>query len=165
LAARPLKFILFVDDLSFTEDEGEYREMKALLEGGLETRPKNVLVYATSNRRHLVQENFADRQVTGYDLNSEDVRYMDTLQEKLSLADRFGITVTFVTPDQGRYLAIVEKMAEERGLVIDNEELYSRALKWELNFNARSARTARQFIDYLEGRLALEGKKTLTKKR
>ncbi len=153
LAQRPLKFILFVDDLSFTEDEGQYREMKALLEGGLETRPHNVLVYATSNRRHLVQENFSDRQITGYDQNSDDVRFMDTLQEKLSLADRFGITVTFITPDQSRYLAIVEKMATERGLAIAAEELRERALKWELNFNARSARTARQFIDYLEGRL------------
>lgn len=156
LAGRPLKFILFVDDLSFSEQEGQYRELKALLEGGLEARPKNVLVYATSNRRHLVQENFADREITGYDPFQDDVRHMDTLQEKLSLADRFGISVTFAAPDQKRYLTIVEKMARERKLDISREELEQRALKWEMSFNARSARTARQFIDYLEGQLALE---------
>lgn len=156
LARRPQKFILFVDDLSFTEGEGEYRELKALLEGGLETKPRNVLVYATSNRRHLVQESFADRNVTGFDPDNEDVRYMDTVQEKLSLADRFGIAITFSAPDQKRYLAIVDKLARERGLEIPSEELHSRALKWELSFNARSARTAKQFIDFLEGQLGLE---------
>jgi len=156
LADRPQRFILFVDDLSFTEQEGQYRELKALLEGGLEARPKNVLVYATSNRRHLVQERFSDRQITGHDQEQDDVRYMDTMQEKLSLADRFGITVTFAAPDQKRYLAIVEKMARERGIDIPVEELHQRALKWEMSFNARSARTARQFVDFLEGQLALE---------
>lgn len=155
LAERPQKFILYIDDLSFSEEEGQYRELKALLEGGLESRPRNVLVYATSNRRHLVKESFADRKITGYDSENEDVRYMDTLQEKLSLADRFGITVTFMAPDQKRYLAIIEKMVEERGIEISREELIQHALKWELSFNARSARTARQFVDFLEGQLAL----------
>lgn len=159
LAERPQKFILYVDDLSFSEEEGQYRELKALLEGGIEARPRNVLVYATSNRRHLVKESFTDRKITGYDTENEDVRYMDTMQEKLSLADRFGITVTFMAPDQKRYLAIIEKMVEERGLNISRENLHQRALKWELSFNARSARTARQFIDYLEGQLALGQKK------
>jgi len=156
LAGWPQKFILFVDDLSFDEQEGQYRELKALLEGGLEARPRNVLVYATSNRRHLVRENFTDRRISGFDPENEDVRAMDTLQEKLSLADRFGITVTFISPDQKTYLAIVEKMAAERGIDIPKEELQQRALKWEMSFNARSARTARQFVDYLEGQLALE---------
>lgn len=157
LAGRPQKFILFVDDLSFSDREGQYRELKAMLEGGLEARPRNVLVYATSNRRHLVQENFSDRKEIGFDPDNEDVRAMDTLEEKLSLADRFGITVTFMAPDQRRYLTIVEKMAKERGIKIPAEELRQRALKWEMSFNARSARTARQFVDYLEGQLALEG--------
>lgn len=156
LAERPQRFILFIDDLSFTQDEGQYRELKALLEGGLETKPNNVIVYATSNRRHLVQESFSDKAITGYDVENEEVRFMDTIQEKLSLADRFGITVTFVAPDQKRYLTIVQKMAQERGLKVDTDELSERALKWELNNNSRSARTARQFIDYLEGQLALE---------
>lgn len=153
LSDRPQKFILFIDDLSFTEQEGQYRELKAILEGGVEARPRNVLIYATSNRRHLVQETFSDRE---YTLENEDVRRMDTQQEKLSLADRFGITVTFAAPDQKRYLAIVEKLVEERGLKIPLEELHQRALKWELSFNTRSGRTARQFVDFLEGQLALE---------
>lgn len=158
LAERPQHFILFIDDLSFNQGEGQYRELKALLEGGLEAKPNNVLVYATSNRRHLVQESFNDKAITGYDLENDDVRFMDTIQEKLSLADRFGITVTFVAPDQKRYLTIVEKMAQEKRLNIDPVELSRRALKWELNNNSRSARTARQFIDFLEGQLALENK-------
>jgi predicted AAA+ superfamily ATPase len=155
LAEHPQKFILFIDDLSFTEQEGQFRELKALLEGGLEVRPQNVLVYATSNRRHLVQESFADKKITGYDPDNEDVRYMDTVQEKLSLADRFGITVTYTSPDQIRYLKIIEKMAKERRLEISPEELKEKALRWELKYNARSARTAKQFIDNLEGQLAL----------
>lgn len=155
LAQRPQRFILYVDDLSFSQDEGQYRELKALLEGGLEAKPDNVLVYATSNRRHLIQESFNDKAITGYDPDNEDVRFMDTVQEKLSLADRFGITVTFAAPDQKRYLAIVARLAEERNLQIDPPELERLALKWELNNNTRSARTARQFIDYLEGQLGL----------
>lgn len=158
LAVRPQRFIIFVDDLSFNEDEGEYRELKALLEGGIEARPDNVLVYATSNRRHLIKESFADRKITGYDPDDEDVRYMDTLQEKLSLADRFGITVTFAAPDQKKYLAIVEKMARERGLAIEKEELFQLALKWEISYNSRSGRTARQFIDFLEGQLGMQNR-------
>lgn len=162
LANRPQKFILFVDDLSFNDNEGEYREMKALLEGGVESKPKNVLVYATSNRRHLVCEKGSDRLYTGDYADDDEIRRMDTLQEKLSLADRFGIAVTFSAPDQKRYLAIVEKLVSDRGLVIEAEELRQRAIKWELSFNARSARTARQFVDFLEGQLGIE--KGLTNK-
>lgn len=159
LAGRSQQFILFIDDLSFNEQESQYRELKALLEGGLEARPRNVLVYATSNRRHLVQESFADREITGIDPDLEDVRYMDTLEEKLSLADRFGITVTFTSPDKKRYLAIVEKLAADRDLQVDKDELHQRALKWEMSFNSRSARTAKQFIDFMEGQLALDKEK------
>lgn len=155
LAFRAQRFIIFIDDLSFANDEGEYRALKAMLEGSLEARPANVLIYATSNRRHLVQENFNDKKVTGFDPNNEDIHFMDTVQEKLSLADRFGITVTFAAPDQKRYLAIVEQLARERCLKIEVDELAQRALKWELNNNSRSARTAKQFIDFLEGKLAL----------
>lgn len=158
LVGRPQKFILFIDDLSFSSEEGQYRELKALLEGSLAKKPDNVLVYATSNRRHLIQESFADRQNdNGYKQTADDdVRLMDTIQEKFSLADRFGITVTFTSPDQERYLKIVEKLAAERRLAIGREELRQSALKWELRFNARSARTAKQFIDYLEGKLGLK---------
>lgn len=158
LVGRPQKFILFIDDLSFSAEEGQFRELKAILEGSLEKRPANVLVYATSNRRHLIQESFADRQhnVVGRQNENDDVRLMDTIQEKFSLADRFGITVTFTSPDQERYLKIVEQLAAERRLDIEREELRQSALKWELRFNARSARTAKQFIDYLEGKLGLK---------
>lgn len=149
LRERPLRFIIFVDDLSFEESEVEYKELKAVLEGGLESRPSNVLIYATSNRRHLVRERFSDREpVPGQD---GDVRGNDTIQEKLSLADRFGITVLFPTPDQALYLDIVRGLAEQRGLSLGRHELERRALLWEAWHNGRSGRTARQFIDHISG--------------
>ncbi|WP_114638038.1 ATP-binding protein [Desulfolucanica intricata] len=150
LRNRAGKFILFVDDLSFEDHEVEYKDMKAILEGGIEARPSNVLIYATSNRRHLVKEYFADRKNT-----SDEVRMGDSVQEKLSLADRFGITVVFTTPDQNRYLEIVEGLARQRELDINFHELRRRALQWELWHNGRSGRTARQFIDHLTGELVL----------
>jgi predicted AAA+ superfamily ATPase len=156
LSHRALKFIIYLDDLAFVGQEDQYRELKAVLEGGLSNMPANVRIYATSNRRHLVQERFQDKDITGVLAESEDVRFMDTLQEKLSLADRFGMTVTFIAPDQKRYLAIVRQLAESRGIQLPEEELARRALNWEIRQNVRSPRTARQFIDALEGELALE---------
>jgi predicted AAA+ superfamily ATPase len=135
--------------------EDEYRELKAILEGSLFHLPPNVLIYATSNRRHLVQERFHDKEITGVLADSDDIRFMDTLQEKLSLADRFGLTVTFIAPDQKRYLAIVRHLAQKRGISMAPEEISRQALEWALRQNIRSPRTARQFIDGLEGRLAL----------
>jgi predicted AAA+ superfamily ATPase len=155
LSNRALKFIVYLDDLAFVGQEDQYRELKAVLEGSLSDMPANVLIYATSNRRHLVQERFQDKDVTGVLAESEDVRFMDTLQEKLSLADRFGMTVTFIAPDQKRYLAIVRQLAESRGIRLSGEELCRRALNWEIRQNVRSPRTAKQFIDALEGELAL----------
>ncbi len=142
------RFILFVDDLSFEENETDYKFLKALLEGGLEPRPANVLIYATSNRRHLVKETFADRQ-------AQEVRSMDTLQEKLSLADRFGITVIFPTPDQQLFLKIVAGLAQKRNLPLKPEQLRQRALQWSAWHNGRSPRAARQLVDQLEGELAM----------
>ena len=113
LRRRPQRFILFIDDLSFEESETEYKELKAVLEGGLENRPANVLIYATSNRRHLVKENFTDRQPV-LEPNGE-VRPADTVQEKLSLADRFGITVLYTAPDRKLYLDIVREGSQARG--------------------------------------------------
>lgn len=153
LRNRRQKFILFVDDLSFEDNEVSYKDLKAILEGGLEARPDNVLIYATSNRRHLVKERFADRQFT-----DDEVRKSDTLQEKLSLSDRFGITVIFPSPDQEGYLAIVEGLARQRGLSIHPDDLRQMALQWELWHNGRSGRTARQFIDHLTGELAIKKK-------
>lgn len=150
LGEQPEHFILFVDDLSFDEQETGYKDLKAVLEGGLEVRPANVLVYATSNRRHLVLERQSDRAQPGDD----ELHGFDTVQEKLSLADRFGITLTFVTPDQERYLDIVRGLAQRRRLAIPDEQLRARALQWATRHNGRSGRSARQFIDDLTGELA-----------
>ncbi len=150
----PQRFILFVDDLSFEDSELNYKDLKAVLEGGLEVRPPNVVIYATSNRRHLIKERFEERGVPRKQAGEDEVHQQDTTQEKLSLADRFGITVTFTSPDQQTYLEIVAGLARKRGLDIDPTVLKKRALKWELWQNARSGRTARQFIDYLEAELA-----------
>lgn len=151
---RKFKFIIFIDDLSFEEHEVEYKHIKALLEGGLKARPSNVLVYATSNRRHLVRELASDRSSTGYQYNDRnEISPTDTMQEKLSLADRFGITLTFIAPNQKGYLEMIEAMAKERGLNIGRELLHEKALTWEKRYNGRSGRTAKQFIDDLEGYL------------
>lgn len=142
LAQQPQKFILFIDDLSFEDTELAYKALKTVLEGGVEKRPDNVLIYATSNRRHLIRENFAERQ-------GDEVHVRDTLDEKLSLSDRFGITITFPSPDQTEYLRIVEELAVQEGLTVDKDQLRQQALRWVMMHNARSGRTARQFIDYL----------------
>lgn len=150
LRDRPQRFIVFVDDLSFEEQETDYKHLKALLEGSVEARPENVLVYATSNRRHLVRERFSDRNEA-----QDEVRREDTVQEKLSLADRFGLTVVFPSPDQARYLEIVEGLARQEGLQVPRDMLRQEALRWLLWHNDRSARTARQFIDDMLGRAGL----------
>lgn len=147
----PQKFILFIDDLSFEDGSGAYTSLKAVLEGGLESRPSNVVIYATSNRKHLIKEKFSDRAGLISGNASDEVRAVDTMQEKLSLSDRFGITVTFSTPDQKQYLEIVEGLAKSRALRITKEELHRKAVQWEMWYNARSPRTATQFIDWLEG--------------
>ncbi|MFN8005763.1 MAG: ATP-binding protein [Terriglobia bacterium] len=149
LRGRPEYFIVFVDDLSFEEGETQYKTLKAVLEGSLEARPRNVVVYATSNRRHLIKENFSDRVLD----NSGEVRPQDTLQEKVSLSDRFGIQLVFVAPDQDEYLRIVRSMAQRRQFSLADEELTRKALLWVQRHNTRSGRTARQFIDYLGGEL------------
>lgn len=148
---RHRPFILFIDDLSFEEGDTAYKELKAVLEGTLEGRPRNVLVYATSNRRHLIQQHFADRRVTFGD--DGEINPQDTVQEKLSLADRFGITVIFPTPDQSKYLRIVSGIAKRRGIDLPQEVLHQKALRWAAWNNGRSARTAQRFVDYLIGEL------------
>jgi predicted AAA+ superfamily ATPase len=145
LRGRGVRFVLFVDDLSFEEHEVEYKALKALLEGSIEGPPENVRVYATSNRRNLIRERFSDR-----DDGSDDVHARDTMQEKLSLAARFGLRVTFPPPDQARYLQIVAALAQRRGLQIPAQDLQNRALLWDRWHAGRSGRTARQFVDELE---------------
>ncbi|OPZ74767.1 MAG: hypothetical protein BWY80_00450 [Firmicutes bacterium ADurb.Bin456] len=149
LRQQPQRFIIYMDDLSFEESEVEYKELKAVLEGGLTARPHNVLIYATSNRRHLVRERFSDRD-TGDELHSND-----TVQEKLSLADRFGVTIFFTTPDKALYLKIVRELAGQAGLALGSSELERRALLWASWHNGLSGRTARQFIENLSGELHL----------
>ncbi len=143
---RNYKFILYLDDLSFEEDEVEYKYLKAVIEGGLERRPDNVLIYATSNRRHLVREEFADKIGRRDDLHASD-----TVQEKLSLYARFGVSIFFVAPDKKEFEAIVWALAQRNGLETSREELLAEANKWEMNHGGRTGRTAQQFIDHLLG--------------
>ena len=146
---RNYRFIIYMDDLSFEEFETEYKYLKAVIEGGLEVRPENVLIYATSNRRHLIRELWSDR--TDMEHN-QDVHHSDTMQEKLSLADRFGITIGYFAPDQNEYFDIVSGIAGEYPeLKLDEEELHNEARKWEIANGGRSGRVARQFVDYLLG--------------
>jgi len=153
LRGRRERFVLFVDDLSFEEHETQYKALKAALEGSLEARAENVVLYATSNRRHLVSERFVDRQRASLE---DDVHPEDAAQEKLSLADRFGVHAPFLIPDQDRYLEIVAGLAVRYGLRVPAGELRRRALVWSQWHNGLSCRTARQFIDALYGETMLE---------
>ncbi|TGE39016.1 ATP-binding protein [Desulfosporosinus fructosivorans] len=157
LMNRTQKFIIFVDDLVFGDNEENYTSLKAVLEGGLESKTPNIVIYATSNRRHLVKEYFSERAGLQSGNHNEEVHAGDSMQEKLSLADRFGISVVFSSPDQNRYLKIVEGIAASRHLTIDKERLQREALQWALWYNGRSARTARQFVDWIEGQYIIEG--------
>ena len=153
LSKRKQKFIIFIDDLSFEDSEESYTALKAVLEGGVESKPNNVIIYATSNRRHLIREKFSDRAGLTSSNPDDEIRATDTIQEKLSLSDRFGITIVFSSPDKSKYLEIVKGLAEKRSLNVDTEFLHREALKWELWYNGRSPRTAKQFVDWLEGQL------------
>lgn len=144
LKNKKQKFIIFVDDLIFDENEDSYSALKTILEGRVENRPDNIIIYATTNRRHLVTEKFSDR---------DDIHSKDTMEEKLSLADRFGITISFFTPDQKEFLKIVDGIANTRGIKVEEEYLHKEALKWEKWHNGRSPRSANQFIDWLQGEL------------
>jgi hypothetical protein len=152
LRAVPQKFILFVDDLSFEEDEAAYKALKVVMEGHLTARPQNLVVYATSNRRHLIREFFADRPAPR---DGDEVHAWDTVQEKLSFSDRFGLTLTFEPANQATYLQIVQHLAQQSGLTVVPAELEFRALQWATRHNGRSGRTARQFIDFLQAEVAL----------
>lgn len=144
---RNYKFIIYMDDLSFEDFEIEYKYLKAVIEGGLEKKPKNVLIYATSNRRHLVREKFSDKEERRDDLHASD-----TVQEKLSLVSRFGVTIFFAAPDKKEFQNIVKVLAERYGVTMQEDELLLEANKWELAHGGLSGRTAQQFIDYLLGK-------------
>ncbi len=152
LRDRNYKFIIFMDDLSFEDYETEYKYLKAVIEGGLEVRPDNVLLYATSNRRHLVREKWSDKADRDDDLHTND-----TVQEKLSLAARFGLSILYISPNKKEFDNIVKVLAEKHGLTIPEDQLLLEANRWELRHGGLSGRTAQHFITYLTGSKNSEG--------
>ena len=146
IAALPMKFIVFIDDISFSREDDTYASLKAVLEGGLAARPENTLIYATSNRRHLLRETFSDRA-------GDEIHLGDTIQESLSLADRFGLSINFMLPDKAQFLEIVRQLAVQRGLENDLGELEAGAERWATQRGGRSPRCARQYIRFAESRI------------
>ena len=145
---RNYRFIIYMDDLSFEEFEIEYKYLKAVIEGGMETKPDNVLIYATSNRRHLIRETWSDRSD-----KDEELHRSDTVQEKLSLAARFGVSINYSKPTQQEYFQIVTNLAKKYPEIkLSDKELCAEANKWELSHGGISGRTAQQFINYIAGK-------------
>lgn len=144
VSKNPLKFILFIDDLSFTEDDDDFAALKAILEGSVSSTADNLVIYATSNRRHLIKESFSSRE-------GDDIHFNDTMQELLSLSDRFGIRVVFQKPDKNLYLNVVEDLAEQYNLSMPVEEVKKKAETFALERGGRSPRAAKQFIEMLKG--------------
>lgn len=142
LSDNPLKFILFIDDLSFQKDDDNFSALKAILEGSVSSKSKNIVIYATSNRRHLVKEKFSDRE-------GDDVHFNDTVQETMSLSDRFGIHITFNKPNKETYLDIVRGLANKKGIKCDTAELEIKAEQFALEKGSRSARAAKQFVEII----------------
>jgi len=142
LSENPLKFILFIDDLSFQKGDDNYSSLKAVLEGSVSAKSRNVVIYATSNRRHLVKETFSDRE-------ADDVHRNDTMQELLSLSERFGLQVTFQKPDKAAYLNIVCHLADAAGVTVERSNLEAMAERFALGRGGRSCRAARQFVEGL----------------
>jgi len=145
---RNYRFVIYMDDLSFEEFEIEYKFLKAVIEGGVETKPENILIYATSNRRHLIKETWNDRS----DMEKDgEIHRSDTMEEKLSLVNRFGVTIYFSKPNRKEFHHIVIELARKMNLNIPEEKLIAEANKWEMHQNGVSGRTAQQFVDYLAG--------------
>lgn len=146
---RNYRFIIYMDDLSFEEFETEYKFLKAVIEGGVETKPENVLIYATSNRRHLVKETWGDRS----DISDDELHHSDTMQEKLSLVARFGISICYERPSQKEYFAMVIALAKRYpSITLSEEELCAEARKWELSHGGISGRAAQQLMNYLSSK-------------
>ena len=139
LAGRQQRFILFIDDLAFDQDDRTYSVMKTILEGGLERRPANVAIYATSNRRHLVRQTFSDRA-------GDEVDAFETISEKTALAERFGLRIPYLALNKNEFLDLVETMAARCGVQMEREQLRSEAGRWEMRHPGRTPRTAKQFI-------------------
>ncbi len=147
---RNYKFIIYMDDLSFEEFEVEYKFLMAVIEGGVYTRPDNILIYATTNRLHLIKENWNDRDDMEH---GGGIHRSDTMEEKLSLVNRFGVTIGFSKPSQKEYFHIVKELADRVGITMEEKELFAEANKWELSHGGISGRTAQQFINYLLGQM------------
>lgn len=145
---RNYKFVIYMDDLSFEEHEIEYKFLKAVIEGGVETKPENILIYATSNRRHLIKETWNDRNDQD---NSNDKHHSDTVEEKLSLVNRFGVTISYSKPSPKEFMNIVIELARRSGITMSDDELRLEANRWELRHGGLSGRTAQQFINHLLG--------------
>lgn len=143
IADNPLKFIIFIDDLSFSSDDADFGALKAVLEGSISSKASNAVIYATSNRRHLVKESFADR-------DGDDIHARDTREELASLSERFGLKVTFLKPDKDTYLKIVEYLAGQYGVSMDKDELFTKAEAYALRRSGRSGRAARHFVEMLK---------------
>ena len=149
---RNYRFIIYMDDLSFEEFEIEYKFLKAVIEGGMETKPDNVLIYATSNRRHLIRETWSDRS----DMSQDELHRSDTMQEKLSLVARFGVTINYSKPTKKEFNNIVVELAKRYPeITLTEEELMAKANMWEMSHGGVSGRTAQQFINYLAGKTPL----------
>ncbi len=140
------RFIIFLDDLSFEENEPEYKYLKSAMEGGVESRPENVLIYATSNRRHLIHETWRDRTDAAEDLYRDD-----SLNETISLSDRFGLIIHYYAPTQSEYLEIIRHMLQKKNIALDDETLRIEGLRWEMSHSGRNGRTAQQFVNYYLG--------------
>ena len=143
LSGRKQRFILFIDDLAFDQDDHTYSVVKTILEGGLERRPVNVAIYATSNRRLLVRQTFSDRA-------GDEVDRQETIQEKAALSDRFGLRIPYLALSKAEFLDLVQSLADQRGLAMDREELRRRAIQWDMRFPSRTPRGARQFLASLQ---------------
>ena len=140
------RFIIFLDDISFDETEAEYKHLKSAIEGGVESRPENVLIYATSNRRHLIRETWRDRG------DDQDELYRDdSANETISLSDRFGLIIHYYAPSQNEYLEIIRSMLKRNGVEIDEEKLKLEGLRWEMSHSGRNGRTAQQFVNHFLG--------------
>ena len=152
---RPERFILYCDDLSFFDNDPLYLELKALLEGNLSARPNNVLVYATSNRRHLMPEKLSNNNPR-FSPDDDEIHPQETAEEKVSLSDRFGLSIGFYRITQDTFFRIVQHLVNQRGINITQEKLKREALRWIQNSSGRSGRVAKQFVDDLEGQYKLE---------
>ena len=143
LSLNPLKFILFIDDLSFTQNDDDFAALKAILEGSVSAKAGNLVIYATSNRRHLIKETFGDR-------DGDDLHVNDTIQELVSLSERFGLTVTFQKPDKQKYIEVINGLADNYEIKMDREELAKQAESYAVRRNGRSPRIAKQFIEMIK---------------